>query len=98
MFPRGSRGWVIPQVGKDQEKEPQSTQKGEDGIDRPERGAGVQPTVKSAFQRKEQILHHLNHTAALRQLSQGVHFGDYILGLNHRDVVWSQRALGGKGD
>ena len=98
MFPRGSRGWVIPQVGKDQEKEPQSTQKGEDGIDRPERGAGVQPSIKSAFQRKEQILHHLNHTAALRQLSQGVHFGDYILGLNHRDVVWSQRALGGKGD
>ena len=75
MFPRGSRGWVIPQVGKDQEKEPQSTQKGEDGIDRPERGAGVQPSIKSAFQRKEQILHHLNHTAALRQLSQGVHLG-----------------------
>lgn len=57
MFPRGSKGWVIPQVGKDQEEEPQSTQKGEDGIDRPE------------------ILHHLNHPAALRQLSQGVHLG-----------------------
>ena len=35
MFPKGRKGWVILQVGKDQEKEPQSTQKGEDCIDRP---------------------------------------------------------------
>ena len=70
MFPRGSKGWVFPQVGKDQEKESQSTQKGEDGIGRPERGAGLQPSIKSAFQRQEQTVHHLSHTAALRQLSQ----------------------------
>ena len=76
MFRRGRKGWVILQVGKDQEKEPQSTQKGEDGIDRPERGAGVQPSIKSAPQRKERILLHLNHTAALRQLSSGCALGD----------------------
>ena len=76
MFRRGRKGWVILQVGKDQEKEPQSTQKGEDGIDFPERGAGVQPSIKSAPQRKERILLHLNHTAALRQLSTGCAVGD----------------------
>ena len=76
MFPRERKGWIILQVGKDQEKEPQSTQKGEDGIDRPERGAGVQPSIKSAFQRKERILLHLNHTAALRQMSTGCALGD----------------------
>ena len=57
-------------------REPQSTQKGEDGIDFPERGAGVQPSIKSAPQRKERILLHLNHTAALRQLSSGCALGD----------------------
>ena len=76
MFPKGRKGWVILQVGKDQEKEPQSTQKGEDGIDRPKRGAGVQPSIKSTFQIKERIFLHLNHTTALRQLSTGCALGD----------------------
>ena len=58
---------------------------------------GVQPNIKSAFQRKEQILHHLNNTAALRQLSKGVHLGAKVLGPPHRAVVWSQRALGVRG-
>ena len=96
MFPRRRKGWVILKVGKKQEKEPQCTQKGENGIDRPGSGTGVQPNIKSAFQRKEQILHHLKNTAALRQLSQGVHLGTEILGPPHRAVVWSQRALVGK--
>ena len=76
MFTRGSKGWVTLEIGEDQEKEPQSTQKGEDGIYHPGSGTGVQPNIKSAFQRKEQILHHLNHTAALRQLSTGCALGD----------------------
>ena len=76
MFPKGRKGWVILQVGKDQEKEPQSTQKGKDGIDRPKRGAGVQPSIKSTFQIKERIFLHLNHTTALRQLSTGCALGD----------------------
>ena len=57
-------------------REPQSTQKGEDDINCPERGAGVQPSIKSAFQRKERILLHLNHITALRQLSSGCALGD----------------------
>ena len=56
--------------GREGSGQPQSTQKGEDGIGRPERGAGVQPNIRSAFQKQERILHHLSHTAALRQLSQ----------------------------
>ena len=89
-------GWIILEVGNDQKKEPQSTQKGDSGNDYPGSETGVQPNIKSAFQRKEQILHHLKNTAALRQLSQGVHLGTEILGPPHRAVVWSQRALVGK--
>ena len=64
------------QIGKEQEKEPQSKQKGKDGISYPVSGTGVQPNTKSAFQRKEKILHHLYHTAALRQLSTECALGD----------------------
>ena len=88
-FPRRRKGWVILKLVKDQEKEPQSTQKGKDCIDHPGSGTGVHPNIKSAFQRKEQILHHLKNTAALRQLSQGVHLGTEILGPPHRAVVSS---------
>ena len=77
-------------------REPQSTQKGEDDINCPERGAGVQPSIKSAFQRKMRILHCLHHTAAFRHLSTGCAMGTQVLGPPHRAVVWSQRALGGK--
>ena len=76
MFSRRRKGWVILKLVKDQEKEPQSTQKGDSGNDYPGSETGVQPNIKSAFQRKEQILHHLNHTAALRQLSTGCGLGD----------------------
>ena len=76
MFPRRRKGWVILELGNDPEKEPQSTQKGEDGISLPERRAGVQPSIKSAFQRKDRILHCLHHTAALGHLSTGCVLGD----------------------
>ena len=76
MFPRRRKGWVILKLVKGQEKEPQSTQKGEDCIDRPAGGNGVQPNIKSAFQREERILHCLHHTAALRTLSTGCALGD----------------------
>ena len=56
--------------GREGSGQPQSTQKGEHGIDHPERGAGVQPNIRSVFQKKERILLHLSHTTALRKLSQ----------------------------
>ena len=96
MFTRGSKGWVTLEIGEDQEKEPQSTQKGEDGIYHPGSGTGVQPNIRSVFQKKERILLHLNHTTAFRKLSQGVHLGTKVLGSHHRAVVWSRRALGSK--
>ena len=96
MFPRRRKGWVILKVGKKQEKEPQCTQKGENGIDRPGSGTGVQPNIRSVFQKKERILLHLNHTTAFRKLSQGLHLGTKVLGSHHRAVVWSRRALGSK--
>ena len=95
-FPRRRKGWVILKLVKGQEKEPQFTQKGEDCIDRPASGTGVQPNIKSAFQRKMRILHCLHHTAAFRHLSTGCAMGTQVLGPPHRAVVWSQRALGGK--
>ena len=96
MFTRGSKGWVTLEIGEDQEKEPQSTQKGEDGIYHPGSGTGVQPNIRSVFQKKERILLHLNHTTAFRKLSQGLHLGTKVLGSHHRAVVWSRRALGSK--
>ena len=75
-FPRRRKGWVILKLVKGQEKEPQFTQKGEDCIDRPASGTGVQPNIKSAFQRKARILHHLHHSAALRQLRTAYVLGD----------------------
>ena len=87
MFSRRRKGWVILKLVKDQEKEPQSTQKGEDCIDRPGRETGVQSNIKSAFQRKERILHCLHHTAALRLLSTGCDLGTNVLGPPHRAVV-----------
>ena len=71
MFPGRWKGWIILEIGKEQEKEPQSKQKGKDGISHPVSGTGVQPNIKSAFQRKGKILHHLYHTAGFRQLSTG---------------------------
>ena len=87
MFSRRRKGWVILKLVKDQEKEPQSTQKGEDCINRPGRETGVQSNIKSAFQRKERILHCLHHTAALRLLSTGCDLGTNVLG--HLIELWS---------
>ena len=56
--------------GREGSGQPQSTQKGEDGIGHPERGAGLQPNIRSVFQKKKKILLHLSHTTALRKLSQ----------------------------
>ena len=60
----------------EQEKEPQSKQNNKDSFSHPGSGTGVQPSAKSAFKRAEKILHHLNHTAVLRQLSTGSILGD----------------------
>lgn len=55
MFPKGRKGWVILQVGKDQEKEPQSTQKGDYGNDCPGSETGVQPKAKVIFREKSRF-------------------------------------------
>ena len=51
----------------------------------------LQPSIESAFQRTERILHHLTHTAAFRKLSKRCALGAKVLDPHHRAVVLSKR-------
>ena len=76
MFPRGSKGWVTLEIEEDQEKEPQSTQKGEDDIYHPGSGTGVQPNIRSVFSEKREDSPSSESHNCLQETEPGCALGD----------------------
>ena len=98
MFPRRRKEWIILEVGKGQEKEPQYHNH------RKVIMVMTAQAVKLEFSQISKVLLREKSRFSIIWIillpsgnwAQDVHLGTKVLRLPHRAVVWSQRAIGGK--